>query len=139
MFANGRNHTAKKKLSPRQEAAALVLAQGGTSGDAAAASKVGTSTVKQWSGTLPHFRRAVAAYRAEMTERALGVASAHLTRAMCRIVYIMEHSASERVQLKAASLLIDRQLRLTELVSHEERLVALEAAHQTFTRPRVAS
>jgi hypothetical protein len=59
-------------LSPRQEAAALALARGGTQDEAGNESGAGTRTIKTWLATQPAFVRRIRELRADMTSRALG-------------------------------------------------------------------
>src|SRR5262245_54570898 len=68
--ANGRENA---KLTPRQEAAALCFARGGSLGDASRESKAGQRTITEWMASLPAFTRRIRELRAAMTERALGV------------------------------------------------------------------
>jgi hypothetical protein len=132
MTANGRKGTAGA-FSPRQEVAALALASGQSRDEAAEQSGAKLRTVKGWL-MLPAFRNRVNELRAEMTERALGILADSAAAAARKLVALLS-SESERVQLRAADILLEKLLRFTELVNHEERIAALEQSQQTNRSP----
>jgi hypothetical protein len=127
MTANSKKCTGRA-FSPRQEAAALALASGQSRDQAAHLSGAKLRTVCAWL-LMPAFRDRVNELRAEMTQRALGILADNAAAAARKIVALMS-SESERVQLRAADTLLEKLLRFTELVNHEERIAALERSQQ---------
>jgi hypothetical protein len=116
------------------EAAALSLASGGHNSDASFAAGVSVATVKLWL-SKPFFREAIAALRAEMTKQAMAVLVGHATAAAHKIAHLMNHSENERIQLGAASKLLEMLLNYRQLVDHEERIAALERTHGAKPSP----
>lgn len=125
-----------QKLTQKQEIAALSLSMGSRIAEAAGTAGVKPRTVKLWLADVPAFRKAIDSFRAEATQRALGIIADAAAAAALKIVSVMKNSQSERVQLKAAGMLLDKLLRMTELINHEQRLQDIEA--QLDNKPRIA-
>lgn len=141
MNANTRKATRHTVLSPRQEAAALALASGSFIGYAAKEGKCSPQTVKKWLREVPLFRRQIEQFRAEATERALGILSHAVAEASLKLVNLMKNSPDERIQLRAAESLLANQLHYQEQIALTERLKQLEdqlAAQTMPARARVA-
>jgi hypothetical protein len=113
-------------LTPKQEAAALALAAGGTHAAAARKAGCGDRTIRTWQADPGGaFARRVAQLRSEMSARACGrladgmAAGADTLRALLK-------ARSEQVRLGAARALLELGVKLRESVELEERVRALE-------------
>jgi len=96
---------------------------------AAAADGVGcaNSTAYRISST-PEFKAAVVQARAAFVREATGKLARACSKAVEILIEIAEKSKDERVQLRAASVIIDRFSKLSDNVELRERIDALEAA-----------
>jgi hypothetical protein len=112
---------------------------GARTDEAAATAKVKPRTLNAWLAHVPAFKREIQKYRREATERALGLITDATCAAVLKVVSIMQNTPNERTALKAAEIILGKQLQMTELIALTERVEELEASHQTFNRPRVAS
>ncbi len=135
MSQTSRKFTARVVLTPRQEQAACSLAAGYTIEAASEHCKTTSRAVKKWLANIPAFKERIVELRSQATEVALSRLSRFAGAAAKEIVRTMLHSANEKVRLRAADLLLEKLLPLTELCNHEERLQALEQ-NQPKARPR---
>jgi hypothetical protein len=120
------NCTENAPLSARQEAAALALARGCTTAEAAEESGAAKRTILAWSATLPAFRRRVQALRGEMTGQALGRMVNNMNQAAEKLRSLLE-AESETVRLGAARSILELGIKFRETVELEERVAELEA------------
>ena len=131
-------YNGKRKLSPRQEAAAVTLAIGGTKAQAARSAGVSVPGVQKWLQNIPEFKRSIVRYREEATSRTLGIACECSVEAILKLVQLMRESPNEKTQLRAAESILMRHERLTELVALSERVSALEDRQQSNVRAKIA-
>jgi hypothetical protein len=121
------NGTVNGGFSPKQEAAALALAQGRTIREAAEASGAGERTIKTWMAELPTFKRRIDELRAEMTGRAVGRLADAMVAAADTLSHLARKGKSEMVRLSAARAVLEMGTKLRETVELEERIASLEA------------
>jgi hypothetical protein len=117
-----------RRLTPKQEDAALALASGCTIESAAKRSGAAPRTIKLWLATISAFRCRIDQLRAEMTERALGVLAASAASAASTLASLMLTATSEPARIASAKAVLDMLLRVRETVALEERICALEEA-----------
>jgi hypothetical protein len=134
MSTNGRpkgalNGLVNGRLTPKQEAVALLLASGRSEDEAAERARCGSRTIRKWLHGQPAFPRRVAALRAAMTSQALGRLTAAMSRAADTLDTLASSAESETVRLGAARSVIELAVRLRETVELEERVAALEQRH----------
>jgi hypothetical protein len=120
-----RNGTAACRLTPRQDAVAVVLAAGASFREAAHQTGAGERTIKTWTATHPQFVRRVTELRAEMTSRALGRLVEGMASAADTLRKLLT-AKSEMVRLGAARSVIELGTRVREILELEERITALE-------------
>jgi hypothetical protein len=128
---------AKCLLTPRQEAAALSLAKGGSQQLAAAESGVAARTVRSWF-LLTGFTKRITQLRAEMTSQALGKLTDNLASAADTLGYLSRKAKSEMVRVIAAAKLFELAMKVKDATELEERIRALEERQQAPARPRNA-
>jgi hypothetical protein len=126
MTQKARNGT----LTPRQEAAALSLAKGGSRETAAVESGAGVRTVKTWL-LLSAFTERIHELRREMTAQALGRLVDNLASAADTLGYLSRKAKSEMVRVIAAAKLFELAAKVHEATVMEERVRALEERQQT--------
>src|SRR5262245_32567456 len=119
------------RLTPRQEAAALALAQGCTEKEAAEACGAGSRTIRTWNLQVPAFRQRITELRAAMTSQALGRLVDSMASAADTLGYLSRKAKSEQVRLGAARALLELGVKLRESTELEQRLAALEANRAT--------
>jgi hypothetical protein len=126
-------------LTPRQEAAAVLLARGSTAAGAAAGCGAGERTVKTWV-SLPHFRRRVSELRGQITEQALGELVDNMSSASQTLGFLSRKAKSEMCRLAASRAILELGAKLRENVELEQRLAAVEEARggQPQRAPRPA-
>lgn len=117
MSANGRS-------SPKLARAAVLLAGGLSLRQTAKRVKVGERTLYRWSRD-PNFAAEVAQLRAAMLRRGAGQLARLIGRAVKTLKELLE-SDDERIQLGAASRVLEQATRIIEMAELERRLQALE-------------
>jgi hypothetical protein len=108
------------------EAAAVLLAKGSTTAEAAAGCGAGQRTIKVWL-TLPHFRQRVSQLRGWMTEEALGLLIDNMASASQTLGFLSRRGKNQAVRLSAARAILELGARLREHVELAARVDALEA------------
>ncbi len=122
----------------RGEAALVAaLAAGRTVAEAAALSGVSERTAYRRKSD-PHFQRRVDAARGELFERALGRLADGMIEAADTLVRNLA-APQPTVQVRAATAILDRALRLREATETERRLAQLEASVATEEAGDVAA
>ena len=121
------NSSAERKLSAKQETALSALLAGKSFQQAALAAGVHERTLYRWR-ELPEFSSELE----RRGRRAMQDAARQLTGSLESAVSFLrgvmsDESAPAGVRVRAALGLIDRQIRLVELVELEERIAALES------------
>jgi len=109
-----------------ENAALLVLAQGGSAEDAARAAGVSSRTIHRWAAD-PDFAARVAELRAELLARTVGAlvdASLDAVRTLRECL----KARSEATRVRAATALLHALVVVRESVDLEQRIAALEAA-----------
>jgi hypothetical protein len=125
--ANGReNARVNGTLSPKQEAAALALAAGGTEEEAAKESGAGARTIRTWLHEEAAFARRIKELRSAMTSRALGRLVDNMASAAETLAYLSRKGKSEMVRLSAARAVLELGNKQREAAELEERLQELE-------------
>lgn len=117
-------------LAPKQEAAALALAQGQTFEAAAKECGAGLRTVKEWSASQPAFRQRITSLRQEMTDRALGVLTVGMVTATATLLEIARKGKSEHARVSAARAVLELSMGLRMHIDFEARLRAMEDMRQ---------
>jgi hypothetical protein len=112
------------RLSGKRERAAVALASGRSVRVAARSAGIGERTLHRWR-TEPPFVERVRDLQAELLRRAVGRLSQAMPQAAAMLRKLLA-SGNERVQLAAASKLLESGLKLREHLDLEERLCELE-------------
>jgi hypothetical protein len=128
------NGTENSQFSPKQEAAALALARGGTQEEAARSAGCGLRTLKTWVN-LPGFVVRVRALRSAMTDRAVGELADGMADAARGLRKLLS-AKSETVRLGACRAMLELTVKLREATELEERITALENRNEQHPRPR---
>ena len=113
-------------LTPKQEQAAFDLAAGKSLAEASRNSGAGERTIRTWESEQPEFLARIAALRAEMTGRALGLMADGMADAALTLRHLCNKSKNEGIRLKASEALLAHGMKLRESVELEERIAALE-------------
>jgi hypothetical protein len=122
---NGAERRQNARLTPKQEAVALLLAAGKSVAEAASECGAGKRTVMEWLSSCPAMRRRVAEVRAELSAQALGKLSAAATKAAETLAELLADD-SGRTRLGAARAIIDGVLKMREQQDLADRLDAIE-------------
>jgi len=104
-----------------------VLAQGGTSTEAAEAAGVGVRTIRRWRNDEPRFADSVDDARSLMLAEAAGVLAFHTTAAAQKLGEIIQ-SEEERHALTASRIVLDMAARFHVDRAIEDRVAQLELA-----------
>jgi hypothetical protein len=139
MHETARKCTATRKLSPKQEAAAVALASGCTIEVAARECSAAVRTIKTWLADVPEFRQRIDGLRADMTKQALGRLVDSMTSAADTLGYLSRKAKSENVRLNAARAVLEMGVKMRETVELEERLAALEQAQASKPKMRATA
>jgi transposase-like protein len=114
------------KLERKREAAVAALVEEGTIERAARKVRVSASTLKRWLRTDREMQRLFRAARHELLDRTLFWLQMGSGNAVATLIKNLTNESAS-VQLAAANSLLNHLGRITEQVSLEERLAALEA------------
>ena len=114
-----------KKLTPRQEAAAVELAAGQSIEAAAAKCHCAARTIKIWLAAVPEFKERIIALRADMTERTMSVLTAFSTKAALTLAKLLD-SQSEKTRGWAAVQLLQLKHDYSKLIDLEARVRKME-------------
>jgi phage terminase small subunit len=115
----------RNELTPKQKRFALELVQARTLKEAAERAGISVSTAKRFKSNP-----LVQQYVAELSHELLGMLAMRLRQLGARAADVLEQAMVEGdswpVRLRAADVTLGRLLQVTELVSLEERVAALE-------------
>ena len=111
-------------LTPKQEQGMLALLRGATIEDAAKAVGVSTVTLWRWN-RQPDFQARLRQARRELVQGALGEFQ-HLTVAAVQALERNLTSGDPSVEVRAALGVLDRAIKATDVLDHEERVARLE-------------
>ncbi len=111
----------------KDELMAAALAAGATRAAAADVGGVSERTVRRRLASDPEFVQRVRELRAEAISAGLDKLAEVLTRAVDRLVHLMDKGESEYVQLAAAKAIIENLMRLHEHSDHAEQIAELRA------------
>ncbi len=118
-----RNH----KISPRQEAVALLLAAGESIEDAARKSRcVAAPTIRGWLAQQPAFKKRIGQLRSELTERTLGLLADASAQAVLTLWDLCTRGKSESTKLKAADSILAHAVKVREAVELSDRITSIE-------------
>ena len=104
-----------------------VLAQGGTSTEAAKAAQVTVRTIRRWRNDEPRFADSIDDARSLMLAESAGLLAFHTTAAARKLGEIIG-SGEERHQLAASRVVLDMAARYKNDQALEDRIAALEMA-----------
>src|SRR5690242_9533727 len=102
-----RSYTEERRLTPKQEQAAVSLASGCTIEVAARECGAAVRTVKLWLATVPAFKSRINQLRTEMTSQAVGRLIDSMTSAVETLSQLSRSAGSEMVKLLAATKVIE--------------------------------
>lgn len=124
----------ESKLTAQQQRAILALLSTKSVSEAAKQAKVGGRTLWRWLSD-PVFRVHLAAAEADMLDAATRQLLQMQEGALATVQAIMQDAeAGAGVRLRAAQAVLDYLLKLRELRNVEQRLTALEMAHEQEQR-----
>jgi len=119
-----------RNVRPEQiEAAALVIATGGTTAQAAKAAGVSDRAIRRWRATKPRFQQRVDELRRQLADDALGRVVESLTAASDALRALLGHPRAT-IRLAAARALFQVFPGLSENLSIDRRLALIERAAQ---------
>lgn len=122
-------------LSPKQEAAAVLLAGGCSSEEASERCGAAGRTIRSWTIKYPAFNRRIQQLRAEMTSRALGRMVDGMAFAASTLRALLK-AKSETVRLGAARAVLELGVKLRDSVEIEARIAALESSQKPAVAPQ---
>jgi hypothetical protein len=105
----------------------MVIASGGSNGDAGRAAKVTSRTIQRWRNDEVQFADAVDDFRSEFLNEAAGLLAHNATAAARKLGELIE-SGEERHQLTASRLVLELASRYRNDQTLESRINALELA-----------
>lgn len=111
-------------LQPKRERMALLLASGWTMKAAAEDTKVGERTAHEWKSD-PAFKARVAALRAEILERSVGIMASATSAAAAKLVELLKDD-NPAIRLRAATAILDGAVKLRDHTELDARLLAIE-------------
>jgi hypothetical protein len=106
-----------------------LLARGESQANAARQTGLSDRTIRRRLDD-PAFRQQVDEFRAQMLESASGRLADLLDQALDTLADLMTHSGPPAVRLQAAKCVFESALKYREAASLEQRLLALELAHE---------
>jgi transposase-like protein len=110
----------------RRELVASALANGCSVSDAATRFDVGRTTIHRWK-TESEFRDRISELRSELLSQAAGRSAALVGEALATLGELLtDPEQPGNVRVSSARVLIDSTLRITELKTLDDRLLALE-------------
>ncbi len=114
-------------LSPRQQRALPFLIAGRTIEEGCQSARISRALYYEWIGEAP-FHAALTAAREKIIEDAIGRLKSAVTRAMDKVIVLMDGAGAEGVQLRAALALLETFFKLREQDQIISRLELLEKA-----------
>jgi hypothetical protein len=116
---------AAAKFSPKQDAAAVLLASGKSVRDVATEVDAGLRTIYDWRDD-PQFAALVNLYRGRLIDEALGRLADANVKAAETLIELLGHEEASATRIRAATSILDQTIRIRENVELERRLSELE-------------